>query len=126
MAVQHSVIRGICAGRRYFSWESHSDATARARLKDGRLKGRPRGVRNERPSSVTVCHPSIGAFPCGFRREDQAEESLMILLTPVALCVPSTPADMGDATDASFESAALTSSCLVPLGGWLVAIPTFL
>ena len=63
---------------------------------EGGLRGRPRGVRTTRPLRVTVCQSEMGIFPCGLRSEDQEEASFMAVCTPVALWVPSTPADIGD------------------------------
>lgn len=75
------------------------------------MRGRPRGVRRARPSSVTVCHSmeeEDGGDDCGCRREDQMEESGTVVVTPVALWVPSTPAEMGDSTvDVSLSLGAL-------------------
>ena len=46
-----------------------------------------------------VCHDVVvDEDDCGLRREDQREVLGMVMLTPVALCVPSTPAEIGDAT----------------------------
>ena len=121
MAVQHNVINGICAGCKYFLWASHSDAIAKARVDDGSVNGRPSGVRMARPSSVTVCHDDVGVV---FRREDQREGFGIVTPTPVALCDPSTPAEIGDSTSV------LCSFCCAPMcgtdGAEVGFIPTFL
>ena len=104
MAVQHNVINGICAGCKYRFCESHSLAMASASGNDGRVRGRPRGVRNVRLSSVTVCQEdscvllSLLLLSKGFNRADHDDGLDMVVFTPVALCVPSTPAEIGDCT----------------------------
>ena len=77
-------------------------------MEDGRVSGNPSGVRSGRLSSVTVCQSDDddeGSLLVRFvRREDQLFVSDMVVLTPVALCVPSTPAEIGDATDAEVDA----------------------
>jgi hypothetical protein len=51
MAVQHNVINGICAGRRWVNCASHLEAMPSARDSVGRDRGRQRGVRSVLPSS---------------------------------------------------------------------------
>jgi len=82
-------------------------------------------VRRARPSSVTVCHVDDDCW--GLRREDQREVLGMVVVTPVALCVPSTPAEIGDST------VVLLFGALLPFwsedwsdGGEVGATPTFL
>ena len=55
-------------------------------------------MRRARPSSVTVCHVVVDDDCCGFRREDQWELLGMVVVTPVALCIFSTPSEIGDST----------------------------
>ena len=51
------------------------------------------------PSSVTVCHAVVvDEDDCGLRRDDQREVLGMVVLTPIVLCVLSTPAEIGDYT----------------------------
>lgn len=124
MAVQHNVMRGICAGLRSSFWASHSDARASASWMDGRVSGNPRGVRKGRPSRVIVCH-SFGVLPWGFNREDQDDVSLIDVCTPLADWVPSTPADIGEATDSVSLEEPFTIGVFA-VGGAMAAMPTFL
>lgn len=95
MAVQQSVIKGMRAGCKNFIWASHSRAIAKANDDEGRVNGRPNGVRMARLSRVTVNH-EVGKRLCGLR-SDVSDE--ILLVTPDALCEPSTPADMPVSTD---------------------------
>jgi hypothetical protein len=50
----------------------------------------------------------------------------MVVLTPVALCVPSTPAEIGDLTDPSLGVKPFMICLFFSSGGAVEAIPTFL
>lgn len=77
-------------------------------------------MRSGRLSSVTVCHFFL---LYGFNREDQEEVLFMVMDTPVADWVPSTPADMGESTD---SLSVPLMFLLVSSGGGAGAIPTCL
>ena len=103
MAVQHNVINGICAGCKYSFCASHSVATASASGNEGSERGRPNGVRSLRLSSVTVYQLFDDDVLLGLRSDAQFDLLDMEVVTPVALCVPSTPAEIGDCTSPSIE-----------------------
>lgn len=71
-------------------------ATASANGKEGRDRGRPKGVRSLRLSSVTVYQ--FDDVELGLRWDAQLVVFDIDVVTPVALCVPSTPAEIGDCT----------------------------
>jgi len=72
-----------------------------------------------RSSRVTVCHEEA-ADCCGCKSDDQLDVSETVVFTPVALLVPSTPAEMGDATALLLPFGPGCS----PEGGALGAMPT--
>ena len=79
-------------------------ATASASGNEGRERGSPNGVRSLRLSSVTV-YQLDDVELLGLRSDAQLVVLDIDVVTPVALCVPSTPGEIGDCT--SFSSVEL-------------------